>query len=43
MLKSLDDLQPRVKGHDLDLQFLKDLLESSDFQSLVKVGVVGEK
>ena len=39
LLASLHLLKSRASGEEGDLSFLKDLLESTDFQSLLKVGV----
>lgn len=37
ILNSIDQLRTRVDGKDQDLQFLSDILASSQLQSLVKV------
>ena len=38
LLSSLEKLSPRLQGREEDLSFLKKMLQSNEFHSLMKVG-----
>ena len=41
LLASLENLTPMLKGRDDDLQFLRDMLQSNEFHSLMTVSLYG--